>query len=244
MRLIDTSTLELIWFPKAPPPYAILSHTWGLDEVTFADFTNVPKRESKAGFSKIKQTCKQALKDGLSYAWVDTCCINKESSSELSEAINSMFRWYRDAAICYAYLEDVPEETNSSITNSSLINHCRWFTRGWTLQELLAPWDIVFFAANWATIGRKTGLGATIEQITGIPRAILTGDSRLDQVSVASRMNWAAKRQTTREEDIAYCLMGVFDVNMPMMYGEGKKAFIRLQEEILRQTEDDSLFAW
>ncbi|KAL7906517.1 heterokaryon incompatibility domain-containing protein [Trichoderma velutinum] len=244
MRLIETSTLELIWFPKAPPPYAILSHTWGVDEVTFVDFTNLHTRETKLGFSKIKQTCKQALKDGLGYAWVDTCCINKESSSELSEAINSMFRWYRDAAICYAYLEDIPGDIKLPITSYSLIEHCRWFSRGWTLQELLAPQEIEFFGAEWTTIGRKTELSGILEQITGIPHAILIGNERLDQISVANRMNWAAKRETTREEDVAYCLMGIFDVNMPMMYGEGKKAFTRLQEEILRQTEDDSLFAW
>lgn len=244
MRLINTSTLEFIWFPKAPPPYAILSHTWGTDEVTFADFTNLSMRATKSGFAKIKLACEQALKDGFSYAWIDTCCINKESSSELSEAINSMFRWYRDAAICYAYLEDASEDIQLPITSPSSISHCRWFTRGWTLQELLAPKEIVFFGAKWTTIGRKTELKDILEQITGIPCVILTGDMRLDQTSVANRMNWAAKRETTREEDIAYCLMGIFDVNMPMIYGEGRNAFTRLQEEILKQTQDDSLFAW
>ncbi|KAL6800870.1 heterokaryon incompatibility domain-containing protein [Trichoderma sp. SZMC 28013] len=245
MRLINTSTLEFAWFPKTPPPYAILSHTWGPDEVTFADFTNLSTRATRSGFTKIKQTCEKALKDGFSYAWIDTCCINKESSSELSEAINSMFRWYRDAAICYAYLEDASERyIRLPIRNSSVIEHCRWFTRGWTLQELLAPKEIVFFGAKWTPVGRKTELKKILEQITGIPCAILIGSMQLDQTSVANRMNWAAKRETTREEDIAYCLMGIFDVNMPMIYGEGRNAFIRLQEEILKQTEDDSLFAW
>jgi hypothetical protein len=244
MHLIDTSTLKLTWFPGAPPPYAVLSHTWGLEEVTFADFSDLSKIETKAGFNKIKQTCKQALKDGFSYAWVDTCCINKDSSSELSEAINCMFRWYRDAALCYAYLEDLPEDITLPIASPSLVKNCRWFTRGWTLQELLAPRDMVFFGPKWTTIGRKTELTGVLEEITGIPCAVLTGDKRLNEVSVADRMNWAARRQTTREEDIAYCLMGVFDVNMPMMYGEGRKAFLRLQEEILKQTQDDSLFAW
>ncbi|KAK4073171.1 uncharacterized protein Triagg1_5451 [Trichoderma aggressivum f. europaeum] len=244
MRLINTSTLEFAWFPRTPPPHAILSHTWGSDEVTFTDFTNLSTRAKKSGFTKIKQTCEKALKNGFSYVWIDTCCINKESSSELSEAINSMFRWYRDAAICYAYLEDAPDDMKLPITSSSSIKHCRWFTRGWTLQELLAPKEVVFFGAKWTKIGRKTELKEIVEQITGIPCAILTGDIRLDQTSVANRMNWAAKRETTREEDIAYCLMGIFDVNMPMIYGEGRNAFTRLQEEILKQTQDDSLFAW
>ncbi|PKK53974.1 hypothetical protein CI102_1159 [Trichoderma harzianum] len=218
IRLINTRTLEFTWFPKLPPPYAILSHTWGPEEVTFADLTNPSTRATRSDFAKIKQTCEKALKGGFSYAWIDTCCINKESSSELSEAINSMFRWYRDAAMCYAYLEDASEDIKPPITSSSSIEHCRWFTRGWTLQELLAPKEIVFFGAKWTTIGRKTDLGEILEQITRVPCNILTRDMR-------------------------HC-MGIFDVNMPMIYGEGRNAFTRLQEEIVKQTQDDSLFAW
>ncbi|KAL7784636.1 heterokaryon incompatibility domain-containing protein [Trichoderma ceciliae] len=209
------------------PPYANLSHTWGLEEVTFAGFSVLPKIGAKSGFKKIQLTCKQTLQDGLGYAWVDTCCINKESSSELSETINCMYKWYRNAATCYAYIEDLPDIIKLPITDSSLVKKCRWFSRGWTLQELLAPQDIVFLGAQWVKIGRKAEL-----------------NDILQQVSVSDRMNWAANRQTTREEDIAYCLMGIFDVNMPMMYGEGRKAFLRLQEEIVKQTRDDSLFAW
>ncbi|PTB48654.1 hypothetical protein M431DRAFT_546317, partial [Trichoderma harzianum CBS 226.95] len=189
IRLINTRTLEFTWFPKLPPPYAILSHTWGPEEVTFADLTNPSTRATRSDFAKIKQTCEKALKGGFSYAWIDTCCINKESSSELSEAINSMFRWYRDAAMCYAYLEDASEDIKPPITSSSSIEHCRWFTRGWTLQELLAPKEIVFFGAKWTTIGRKTDLGEILEQITRVPCNILTRDMRLDQTSVANRMN-------------------------------------------------------
>ena len=244
MYLIDTNTLQLTWFPGETPPYAILSHTWSSEEVVFADFGNLSKIETRASFRKIKLTCQQARRDDLGYAWIDTCCIDKESSAELSEAINSMFRWYRDAAICYAYLEDLADSMVLPIEDASLIRGCRWFSRGWTLQELLAPRDIVFYGPGWVNIGRKGELVEILEQATGIPRAALTGETRLDQISVADRMNWAARRQTTREEDIAYCLMGIFDVNMPMMYGEGRKAFLRLQEEIVKQTQDDSLFAW
>jgi hypothetical protein len=244
MYLIDTSTLKLVWFSEKIPPYAILSHTWGLEEVTFVDFRDVSDIKAKAGFYKIKQTCEQAHEDGLSYAWVDTCCINKESSAELSEALNCMFKWYRDAAICYAYIEDLSEKIELPVTNPSLVEGCKWFSRGWTLQELLAPRDIIFFGARWAKIGRKVELKGILEQVTGIPGTVLDQSKFLDQVSVADRMNWAANRQTCREEDVAYCLMGIFDVNMPMMYGEGRKAFIRLQEEIIKQTQDDSIFAW
>ncbi|KAL7955366.1 HET domain-containing protein [Trichoderma compactum] len=216
MRLIDTDTLEFTWFLKTPPPYAILSHTWGSDEVTFTDVTNLSTRTTKSGFTKIKQTCGKALKGGFSYAWIDTCCINKESSSELSEAINSTCRWYRDAAICYAYLEDASEDIKLPITSSSSIEHCGWLTRGWTLQELLAPKEIVIFRAKWTTIGRKTDLGVVLEQITGIPCKTLT---------------WYID-----------CILP--HGNIRRQHGEGRNAFIRLQGEILKQTEDDSLFAW
>jgi hypothetical protein len=244
MHLIDTSTLKLIWFAGKPPPYAILSHTWNAEEVIFADFSNLSKIEATPAFCKVKLTCQQARQDGFSYAWIDTCCINKESSAELSEAINCMFRWYRDAAICYAYIEDLPEDIKIPITDPALMKTCRWFSRGWTLQELLAPTDIVFFGSGWFKIDRKIELVEILEAVTGIPHNVLTSETRLGHISVADRMNWASQRETTREEDIAYCLMGIFDVNMPMMYGEGRKAFLRLQEEIVKQTQDDSLFAW
>jgi len=155
-----------------------------------------------------------------------------------------MFKWYRSAAICYAYIEDLPKTIELPIADASLVKGCRWFSKGWTLQELLAPRDIIFFGAGWFQIGRKAELEGILEQVTGIPRTVLSQKTRLDQVSVADRMNWASNRQTSREEDIAYCLMGLFDVNMPMLYGEGRKSFIRLQEEIIKQTQDDSVFAW
>lgn len=244
MWLIDSITFELKFFLADRPAYAILSHTWGSDEVAFQDFKDLSIAKDKAGFNKIKLTCAQALKDGFEYAWVDTCCINKESSSELSEAINSMFEWYEHAAICYAYIEDIMEEVALPILVASVLEDCRWFSRGWTLQELLAPKYVVFYGLKWNRIGTKENLHEVLAKVTGIPSDVLTKSKLLSEVSVADRMSWAAKRNTARVEDIAYSLMGMFDVNMPMMYGEGKKAFIRLQEEILKQTQDDSLFAW
>lgn len=253
MWLINTSTLSLKSFIGKPPPYAILSHTWLPDdpEVTFADFQNENKtiRDKKAGFQKIRLTCEQAKREGIDYAWVDTCCINKDSSAELSEAINSMFKWYGSAAICYAYLEDFLYEDflNGNTAGLSTLKSCRWFSRGWTLQELVAPKEVVFFAPRaegWVEIGRKESLCESLEQITHIPREILLQQKPLDDFSVATRMSWAAGRRTTREEDVAYCLLGLFNVNMPLLYGEGTAAFIRLQEEILRGERDDSLFAW
>lgn len=242
MHLINTTTLELEYFiGGCPLPYAILSHTWDTDEVTFADISGKQPEtyETKAGFDKIRRTCLQAKKDGFKYAWVDTCCINKDSSAELSEAINSMYMWYNKAAVCYAYLTDFRRTLD--ITK---LRGCRWFSRGWTLQELLAPRKIIFYGKEWTFIGAKETLPKTLQQITGIPAEILSATKALGTVSVAARMSWAAHRETTRVEDMAYCLLGIFDVNMPLLYGEGSKAFLRLQSEIMSQTQDDSLFAW
>ncbi|KAH5121083.1 hypothetical protein HBH71_052550 [Parastagonospora nodorum] len=244
MRLLHTRTLELKSFFENIPPYAILSHCWEEEEVVFSDLADLDAAKKKLGFSKIEKTCAQAVKDGFDWCWVDTCCIDKSSSAELSEAINSMFSWYRESAKCYAYLADVGGP--SEFANS------KWFTRSWTLQELLAPSHIQtddqtgmeFFSRDWKRLGSKGGLGSRISEITGVPREYLERLS-LDRASISMRMSWAADRQATRAEDVAYSLLGIFDVNMPLLYGEGKsKAFRRLQEEIMKISEDETLFAW
>jgi hypothetical protein len=245
MRLLNTSTLQLETFSssKYAPPYAILSHTRGKDqdEVSFEDLKpTVPpdQTQKKVGYEKIKMTCQLALDEhDLKYAWIDTCCIDKSSSAELSESINSMFRWYRQAVVCFAFLSDwEPEDTTFA--------HCKWFTRGWTLQELVASKTIVFYDKTWTARGDKSTRGAEIARVSSIGEDVLTGQTQMSDVPVAVRMSWAANRITTREEDIAYSLMGIFDVNMSMLYGEGDKAFLRLQEEIIRINADMSIFAW
>ncbi|EXA36468.1 hypothetical protein FOQG_11195 [Fusarium oxysporum f. sp. raphani 54005] len=244
MRLINVENLKLENFIGGQiPPYAILSHRWGNDdeEVTFKDMTR--GTTEKVGMTKVKGCCRQAKKDNLKYAWIDTCCIDKESSKELDEAINSMFQWYRRAAVCYTYMADVPHEQDIWESTSSF-STSSWFTRGWTLQELLAPGEIHFFDETWSPIGTKEELASQIENITGIARKFLLGWVDFHQASVAQRMSWASKRDTKREEDIAYCLLGIFNVTMPMIYGEGHKAFERLQLKIMEQTTDDSIFAW
>lgn len=241
MWLLDTTTLQLCAFFSTPPPYAILSHTWGVEEVTFQEM-GTPDAERKRGFKKITQCCAQAKLDGLKYAWVDTCCIDKRSSAELSEAINSMFRWYSEAHICYAYLEDV--DIHSRCFWETASRQSRWFKRGWTLQELLAPKHVTFFDKDWSEIGTKLSLLDDVSQITGIPHVALLHPSIIYEHSVSERMSWASNRQTTRLEDVAYCLLGIFGVNMPLLYGEGKRAFRRLQLKILSGSDDHSIFAW
>ncbi|GKU21783.1 unnamed protein product [Fusarium langsethiae] len=244
MRLIKVDTLEMQqFFGTDTPPYAILSHRWGAgdEEVSFSDMTNGSTQ--KTGMAKVRGCCNQAEKDKIDYVWIDTCCINKESSKELDEAINSMFQWYRKASVCYTYLSDVPDGDDIWDPASKFYSSS-WFQRGWTLQELLAPVESRFYDQEWNFIGTKADLSSEIEIITDIPRKFLLGWVDFHQASVAQRMSWAAKRETKREEDMAYCLLGIFNVTMPMIYGEGRKAFERLQLKIMEQTTDDSILAW
>lgn len=237
MRLLSTSTRQLCEFQSADiPPYAILSHTWEEEEVLYADIQN-DLATDKVGYAKVVGFCKEAAAKGLEWAWIDTCCIDKTSSAELSEAINSMYQWYANADICIVYLHDFHGDAGD-------IKDSRWFTRGWTLQELIAPEHAEFYSGDWEEIGSKLSLAHTLSSITGIPANVLRGDRSPSTCSVAQRMSWASERKTTREEDTAYCLLGLFDVNMPLIYGEGRKSFVRLQEQILRQEEDYTIFAW
>jgi len=217
------------------PSYAILSHTWGADddEVTFDDLQN-GSSWSKRGRTKIQFCAEQAREDGLQYCWVDTCCIDKANHTELAEAIVSMFRWYHDAEKCYVYLSDVSVGTNHNRTErtwESDFRKSRWFTRGWTLQELLAPKSVEFFSREGVWLGDRKMLEREIHETTEIPIIALRG-ALLPNFSVQERMRWAAKRKTKRKEDMAYCLLGIFNVFIPPMYGEGEHAFIRLKEEI------------
>ncbi|KAF8849754.1 hypothetical protein BDZ45DRAFT_718127 [Acephala macrosclerotiorum] len=248
IRLINTKNLCLEFFMGSnTPQFAILSHTWeGNGEISFQemlatkdDLDHSSKR--KSGFTKIVNTCRKARHDKIDYVWVDTCCIDKTSSSELSEAINSMYRWYQKAIVCYVLLSDFDA---SLATVEKDLSKCRWFTRGWCLQELIAPQQVEFFDLHWRQIGSKAELGPLISKITRIDENVLVDNSLIQFVPVARRMSWIAGRETTREEDMAYCLLGIFDVSMPMLYGEGTKAFMRLQEEIIKTSNDLSIFAF
>ncbi|KAI0705460.1 hypothetical protein C8Q76DRAFT_860857 [Earliella scabrosa] len=193
--------------------------------------------------TKVKRACATVRASGHQYIWIDSCCIDKTSSSELSEAINSMYAWYRDASVCYAFLVDVPRDGDPSAAHS-LFRQSRWFKRGWTLQELIAPRTVVFLSSEWQFLGTKTSLADVISDVTGIDCTILRHQKDTMNVSVAERMSWAAGRETTRPEDEAYSLLGLFDINIPTLYGEGRRAFLRLQEEILKRVPDQSILVW
>jgi hypothetical protein len=234
--------------------YAILSHTWHKDnnqEVTSEDL-NKGTSEDKVGYKKISFCAKQAIQDDIQYIWVDTCCIDKSNNNinkaiELQYAINSMFRWYQNAAKCYVYLEDVPDPEIDASSESHQtpwelsLRKSRWFTRGWTLQELIAPKVVEFYSKYWHYIGSKASLERQICEITSILVQALRG-SPLDGFSITERISWSEKRQTKYEEDQVYSLLGMFGVFMPLNYGEGKDyAFQRLHDEIDRVHKGRSL---
>jgi hypothetical protein len=296
MRLLNTTTKRLETFVgDSIPHYAILSHTWEAEEVLFEDVRDEsnPLPTGKAGWAKVDKTCQRAMADGFAYVWIDTCCIDKSSSAELSEAINSMFTWYQNSGVCYAYLCDVrpspgPKAPEHGLPPYDFIRKSRWFTRGWTLQELIAPANVRLYDADWNFIAALSDSEAVTDVIadrTRIPRAVLHRDFAkgyvasnpgptgfvifpmpcpehntaewrcigcktteslpdvLEAYSIAERMSWAAGRETTRPEDRAYSLLGIFGINMPLLYGEGSRAFARLQEEIIRTSDDQSILA-
>lgn len=268
MRLLNVKTLKLEPPTDRPKyPYAILSHTWENEEVLFHHIENLDRAalEKLQGWPKVKASCAQAEKDGYQYIWNDTCCIDKSSSAELSEAINSMWRFYRESDVCYGFLADVKKDDPETIRKS------RWFKRGWTLQELIAPDRLRFFDANWIEMDDRVKMTPLLSEITGIDPAVLSRnhgsghtheiqprtllcvvcgnptsiEEILRRTSVAARMSWCAARETTRDEDRAYSLLGLFGANMPLLYGEGgDAAWVRLLEEIIKKTNDQSILAF
>ncbi|RPD57984.1 HET-domain-containing protein [Lentinus tigrinus ALCF2SS1-6] len=261
MWLLSTDRAELHYFISpvhVQDGYAILSHVWNNEEQSFKDVRKIIKTCTSTGenprdlvSAKIRRCCELAESHGFKWIWNDTCCIDKSSSAELSEAINSMFQYYAMSRMCYAYLEDVPSarpfvirQDDRSWTRKSYFSGSNWHLRGWTLQELIAPRTVLFISQDWVPLGTKVDLAAQLEDATGIPRSILTLDRSVNDFSIAQRMSWAAERRTTRVEDEAYSLLGIFEISMPIMYGEGRNAFLRLQEEIMRRSTDTTLFAW
>ena len=241
MRLLNTQSLQFKeFYDTKVPKYAILSHRWGDDELTHQDFRKGRKTNGQS-YAKIKKCCALANNRGFLWVWIDTCCIDKKSSTEVSEAINSMYRWYHGAGECYAYLFDIIWNPQNVDASREGFKNSEWFTRGWTLQELLAPSTVIFLDREWQQFGTKKTLSSEISAATKIkPEHVINKAS----ACVATKMSWLSRRETSRIEDLAYCMLGLFDVNMPLLYGEGAKSFVRLQLEIIKRSSDDSIFAW
>jgi hypothetical protein len=280
MKLINCTTMQMEtednWPSRITPPYSILSHTWSTagGEVTYHDYLQGREHTPDKDWTKIERAVAITRRspEKLNHIWIDTCCIDKSSSSELNESINSMFKWYAQAVICYAQVADFDCGFNAPNHNNEIeqgyemqemkldeaaaykLSQCRWFYRGWTLQELIAPSSVEFYDQNWRHFGSRDGLSHLISMITGIDTVVLArsdgqgrtvgAEQALRKMTVAKKMSWAEARQTSRLEDQAYSLLGIFEVNIPMLYGEGESAFIRLQEEILKASNDMTLFAW
>ncbi|KAG2755751.1 HET-domain-containing protein [Suillus brevipes Sb2] len=235
-----------IYKPSRLVKYAILSHRW-LDsgEPTYEEMKMNPPPAAGPGYEKLKNFCRQARKRKVEFAWSDTCCIDKSSSTELDESIRSMFRWYRNSTICIVHL--------AKSTTIEDILHDEWTARGWTLQELLAPFAIKFFNKDWKPMTKDendkrkeatTRILQILETATGIPHHEIYWQFTPGPVKVDERMAWAARRKTTRVEDVAYSLMGIFDVSLQIAYGEGgDRAFCRLIEAIM-QAGDPSVLNW
>jgi GTPase SAR1 family protein len=220
---------------KTIPPYAILLHRWEDSEILFEDVGSEAYKQ-KNGYQKLKFCAKQAALDKLQYFWIDTCCIDRWNLRERSRAINSMFHWYQNATRCYVYLSDVSvsiaSETNWQNNWAARFRASQWFTRGWTLQELIAPSSVEFFSREGQRLGDKTSLEQLVHEITSIPLPALQ-NYPLNHFTVPERMQWSKNRETTEEEDNVYCLLGILDVSMPTSYGEGReKELRRLQFEV------------
>ena len=260
MRLLSTTDLIFReFYDSEVPPYAILSHRWIGNEVSLKEFYDIKAQDfADERFAKIRNFCAYARKDFWLWVWIDTCCIDNKSSAELSEAINSMFNWYQDASLCYVYLADVVWDPGNREQSRDSFRKSGWFDRGWTLQELLAPRRLCFVDRTWNFIGalrrdsevvdsKSLDLIEDVSSRTGISKTDLLNAHHLihlNNVSVARKFSWLSSRQTSRVEDKAYCMLGLCGVNMPLLYGEGKKAFTRLQLEIIRTSDDESIFAW
>ena len=242
MRLLNIETLDFEEFNYGEAPeYAVLSHTWQVDEVLYHDILNstASNPPRKKGWHKIQSCCQRAREDNFEWVWIDTCCIDKTNSTELSMSINSMFEWYAKSSVCYAYLADVKASQFPFRVDSQ--QYSRWFTRGWTLQELLAPHFVIFLDGDWEDIGTRSSLASQVSRCTGIKVEELND---FQSCNIATKMSWAASRNTSVMEDEAYCLLGLFDVHMPLIYGEGRNAFTRLQKELITRHDDESVFAW
>ncbi|KAI5993012.1 hypothetical protein EDD15DRAFT_2167722, partial [Pisolithus albus] len=226
--------------------YVTLSHRWGAGEPSLRDIEGrkIYNMPAMGGLGKLQAFCAIACEGGYSWAWSDTCCIDKHSSAEVQETIGSMFAWYRQSALTIAYLSDV--------TGIGSLGGSEWLRRGWTLQELLAPERVVFYTKTWSLYKNITSLNhkmdavvlEEVEGATGIERRFLKKFSPgLDDARL--RLQWASTRTTTRAEDIAYSLFGIFNVHLPIMYGESaENALGRLLAEIVSQSGDISVLDW
>ncbi|KAH8879936.1 hypothetical protein GQ53DRAFT_737898, partial [Thozetella sp. PMI_491] len=267
MKFLATASLKLVAFADDPPPdYAILSYTYSQpsDELTAQDVSRLSSADPAgnncqgrhaAGLRRVIKACAYARARNIKYLWVDSLCIDQSSSAELAESVIASFRLVWDAALCIAYLSDLPAETGNDATladQESALSGCRWFTRSWTLQELVAARRVEFFDRDWKPRGVKAPTSPRpwlemLSRVSGVDLAVLANRETIFSLSLGRRLSWAAHRRTTRPEDGAYALIGILGVggHLTPRYGEGRRfPFLRLQKKIIKNTSDLSIFAW
>lgn len=245
-RLLDTRSLELVVFGEDDtiPCYAILSHQWiHGEEVTFTDFSELRDGTTlKSGYLKIQAACQQALTDDFHYIWIDTCCIDNGNHNDVALNIKSMYAYYQNAEVCYAFLADVHKvrgNEHPSKSKKGTFERSEWFKRGWTLQELLAPRHVIFFNSDWTRLGCKHELKETIYSVTTIDPEVLSGIRPIQDVYVLERMSWVMGRQTSRPQDQAYCVLGILGALMNPNYDEHvEDSFERLRMAIINAHPD------
>ncbi|KAI9164067.1 Vegetative incompatibility protein [Paramyrothecium foliicola] len=272
MKFLHTTSLQPVsWLDRPPSEYAIFSyHYWNAQSTRPSIITNSNRTPALAGtengdldsdkaqFDKnVAQACDQARIRNIDYIWIYALCVNAVSSADINEAVVGSFRLIWDAALCIVHLSDLtplPEggEAKSLEGLDTEISRCRWFTRGWTLQELVAARSVEFFDSGWNHRFSKNPLSARplleeVSRISNVDASVLAQRETLFLTSLGRRIWWAARRETSRPEDVAYCLVGICGIQgqLTPRYGEGgHSAFLRLQEKILKSTNDLSILAW
>lgn len=244
MRFLHTKTFVLHDFTGPPSSYAVFFHAHGSDDIGFEDFSKPQMLLCKDGFHRLWQACSRARNHGSEWLWSDAVCIDRGSSTALTEAFNSLARIYQHCIFSIIYLEDLPCSDCVGGGLEKRLAKCAWLRNVWVLPQLIFPKHSFIYDRDWAEIGTKASLARQLSLVTSIEQSVLINPAALGEYSVAKRMSWASHLEASRPEDRSFALLGILGVHMPIVYGEGQKAFIRLQEEILRDTNDYSLFAW
>lgn len=244
MWLIETSTFRLSEFTTSVPSYATLSHVTEEDEAPHESPGHIRREICNRSRKTVERACVQARTAGISWLWNYATCVDRYSWAAQSEAINSLAQIYRGCEYTIIYLADLVFELVGHETLGERLADCRWFKNIWSIPQIIFSRAAFFFSTDWTQIGTKISLLPLISAIIGIDKPALDDSDCLEDYSIAKRMSWASRMTTTRTEDSAYALLGLFDVSLPIIHGEGQKAFFKLQEEILKDTNDFSLFAW
>lgn len=244
MRLINTYTLQPCEFTVSLPPYATFSHV--IDEIgaPFEDFAHIKRELCCDIFKILVRACVQARDAGFAWLWNYAACVDRNSCAAQSEAINSLAQIYRNCGRSIIYLGDLNSKLVEDEEVVERIAECRWMRNIWAIPQIIFSGAAYFYSSDWSLIGTKASLISHLSSIMGIDEPVLEDSNLLEEYSLARRMSWASEMTASRVEDFAYALVGLFDVSMSILYGDGQKAFLKLQEEIMRDTDDFSLMAW